>query len=34
MMYLNLKPEVKENDRTAMTTAISKTCIGWLHENC
>lgn len=25
---------LKENDTTAVTTAINKDCIWWLHENC
>ena len=33
MIYLSIKPEVKKNDTTAMTTAINKACIGRLHEN-
>ena len=31
-MYI--KPEVKTNDTTAMTTATNEACIGWLDESC
>ena len=34
MTCVYIKPEVKENDTAAMTTATNETCIGWLHENC
>ena len=34
ILYLHIKPEVKKTDTTAMSTAINKACIGWLHENC
>ena len=33
MIYLYIKPEVKKNDTTAMTTIINEACFGWLHEN-
>ena len=28
MIYLYIKPKVKKNDTTAMTTAINEACIG------
>ena len=34
IIHLYIKPEVKKNDTTAMTAAISEACIGRLYENC
>ena len=33
MTRVYIKPEVKKNDTTAMTTATNEACIGWLDEN-
>ena len=34
MTCMYIKPEVKKNDTTEITTATNEPCIGWLDENC
>ena len=33
-MCVHIKPDVKKNDTTAMTTATNEICIGWWDEKC
>ena len=33
MICVSRKPDWKNNDTTAMTTATNKTCLVWLDEN-